>query len=174
MKIFRKKNPGNGIVLFNDTAQAIYAEKILSENGFVVSLVAPPAHLRQGCDLAVSIEISQKPAVERFLREKKIDFIKIIPMVSEERKPVEVIRKTVFDGNAVMIKAANMKLSFNIDSGEILNISGGGCPDVPYLYHCLVGKKITEVEAPENLGFTLCALMLNRAYEESLRLLEGK
>jgi hypothetical protein len=32
-----------------------------------------------------------------------------------------------------MIRAANMKLTVDKDTMVIVNISGGGCPDVPYL-----------------------------------------
>jgi hypothetical protein len=38
----------------------------------------------------------------------------------------------------------------------IVNVSGGGCPDVPYLAAMLVGKNIYEVPEPNEIGHTLC------------------
>ena len=72
-----------------------------------------------------------------------------------------------------MVKAANMKLTFDKESGVIVNTSGGGCPDIPYLHTELLNKPLTEAPRPGNLGFTLCALMLDRAFEESIKLWKG-
>jgi hypothetical protein len=72
-----------------------------------------------------------------------------------------------------MVKAANMKLSFEKKSGIIVNTSGGGCPDIPYLHAEMIGKRLDEAPRPRDLGFTLCALMLDRALEESLTLWRG-
>ncbi|NIN69444.1 MAG: hypothetical protein GTO63_33125 [Anaerolineae bacterium] len=66
-----------------------------------------------------------------------------------------------------------MKLSFDKASGIIVNVSGGGCPDIPYLHSELVDKKLTEARRPRDIGFTLCALMLDRALEECLLLWRG-
>ncbi len=70
-------------------------------------------------------------------------------------------------------KAANMKLTFDKESSIIVNSSGGGCPDIPVLYTNLVEKKLTEVPRPKDIGFTLCARMLDRALEECIALWKG-
>jgi hypothetical protein len=47
-----------------------------------------------------------------------------------------------------------------------VNISGGGCPDVPYLAKELVGKTLNEAPAPREIGHTLCGYALQLAFEE--------
>ena len=76
-------------------------------------------------------------------------------------------------GKWVMVKAGNMKISFEKDSGIIVNISGGGCPDIPYLNAEMVDKALTLAPHPNELGYTLCATMLERAYEEALVIFSG-
>jgi hypothetical protein len=66
-----------------------------------------------------------------------------------------------------------MKLTFANKSGVIVNTSGGGCPDIPQLHAELIDKPLTEAPRPRDVGFTLCALMLDRALEECLRLWRG-
>jgi hypothetical protein len=55
----------------------------------------------------------------------------------------------------------------------VVNISGGGCPDIPYLNAEMVDKTLCQAPQPRDLGYTLCATMLQRAYEEALRLHQG-
>jgi hypothetical protein len=59
-----------------------------------------------------------------------------------------------------------MKITVHKSSLTIVNISGGGCPDVPYLAACLVGKKINEAPEPRTLGHTLCGYALQLAYDK--------
>jgi hypothetical protein len=72
-----------------------------------------------------------------------------------------------------MVKPANMKLTFEKASGKIVNTSGGGCPDIPYMHAELLDRTLEEAPRPADLGYTLCALMLDRALEESLSLKRG-
>jgi hypothetical protein len=73
----------------------------------------------------------------------------------------------------LMVKAANMKLTFEKQSGKIVNTSGGGCPDIPYLHAEVLDKRVDEVPRPTEIGYTLCALMLDRALEEGISLRKG-
>ena len=57
--------------------------------------------------------------------------------------------------------------------GKIVNVSGGGCPDVPYLAALLTGQCIGEAEEPRVKGQTLCSYSLQRAFEEARRLWRG-
>jgi len=82
---------------------------------------------------------------------------------------LQVVKVTDF-GDAVMVKAGNMKLTFDKASGVVLNISGGGCPDIPYLHAEMLGLPLERAPRPKALGRTLCALMLDRAYEQSLEI----
>jgi len=67
-----------------------------------------------------------------------------------------------------------MKITIDKEKGLIVNISGGGCPDVPYLTMTLVGKKLTDVEGPEEIGYSLCAYMLQRAYEKAINIVNSQ
>ena len=177
MPLFKRKKDtsfdGEGLLLFAQVPDAMKAEKILKNSGYIIKLVAPPPALRKGCDLALQINLVEQPGIERTLKEKDAEYIEITPLKNENQEILGIVKITDFD-NAVMVKAANMKLTFDRKSGVILNISGGGCPDIPYLYTELIDKKITEAPRPKDIGFTLCALMLERALDESLEIWEGR
>ena len=66
-----------------------------------------------------------------------------------------------------MVRAANMKLTFEKESQKIVNISGGGCSDVPYLAQEMIGKTLSEAPSPREIGYTLCAYSLAIAFEEA-------
>ena len=85
---------------------------------------------------------------------------------------LDVVKVTDF-GDWVMVKAGNMKLTFAKGDGMIVNTSGGGCPDIPNLHAEMMGKILTDAPLPRDVGFTLCALMLNRALEECLDIWQG-
>ncbi|HOD35508.1 MAG TPA: DUF3343 domain-containing protein [Syntrophales bacterium] len=165
---FRKKETfeGGGLILFNAVEEAIKGERLLKEAGIDAKLVAPPPILRRGCDLALEINLIEKVGVERILKDKKADYIDILP-IKGNGELLEVVKVTDFD-SAVMVKAGNMKLTFDRESGVVLNVSGGGCPDVPYLHAELLGRKLSEAQRPREKGHTLCSLMLDRAFVESL------
>ena len=82
---------------------------------------------------------------------------------------MEIVKVTNFK-EATMVKAGNMKVTFDRNTGIILNVSGGGCPDIPYLHIQLIDKSLTEAPRPRDLGYTLCALMMDRAFVECLEL----
>ncbi len=168
----RKKKPsfeGGGLVLFRDVQDAMKAEKALKGAGYEVKLVAPPPTLRKGCDLAVEVNLVEQPGIERALKEKDADYVSVVPLGTGSLELLRVVKVTDF-GKWVMVKAGNMKLTFDKESGIIVNTSGGGCPDIPHLHAELIDKGLTETPHPRDIGFTLCALMLDRAFEESLAL----
>lgn len=160
---------GGGLVLFLDVKDAMKAEKVLKGGGYLVKLVAPPPELRKGCDLAVEINLVEQPGIERLFDHKNIAYNSIDPLKIGTSELLEIVKVTDF-GGWVMVKAANMKLTFDKESGVIVNTSGGGCPDIPHLHAELLGKPLTEAPRPKDIGFTLCALMLDRALEECLSL----
>ena len=106
------------------------------------------------------------------LNQNEATYVSIAPLKEDSSEILEIVKITDF-GRWVMVKAANMKLTFEKESEEIVNTSGGGCPDIPLLHADLVNKKLAEAPRPKDIGFTLCALMLDRALEESLNLTEG-
>jgi len=163
---------GGGLVLFNDVQEAMKAERVLKRAEYPVRLVAPPPELRRGCDLAVEINLVEQPGIERLLRHKKVDYVEVKPLKGSDAGILEIVRVTDF-GDWLMVKAANMKLTFEKKSGKIVNTSGGGCPDIPYLHAEMLDKRVDEAPHPADIGYTLCALMLDRALEESRSLWEG-
>jgi hypothetical protein len=166
------KFDGGGLVLFMDVQDAMKAERVLKKANYMVKLVAPPPELRKGCDLAVEINLVEQLGIERALRENDTAYVSITPLKARTSEILEIVKVTDF-GQWVMVKAANMKLTFDKESGVIVNTSGGGCPDIPVMHAELIGKQLAEAPRPRDIGFTLCALMLDRALEESLTLWKG-
>jgi hypothetical protein len=175
MALLRRKQSsfeGGGLVLFEGVHDAMRAEKALKRADYAVKLVAPPPELRKGCDLALEINLVEQPGIERALKEEDVAYVSVAPLRVGTSELLEIVKATDF-GAQVMVKAGNMKLSFDKASGIIVNVSGGGCPDIPYLHSELVDKGLTEAPRPRDIGFTLCALMLDRALEECLFLWRG-
>ncbi|MBN1190907.1 MAG: DUF3343 domain-containing protein [Dehalococcoidales bacterium] len=176
MELLKKQNKvkfeGGGLVLFDEVQHAMLAEKALKGAGYTVKLVAPPPELRKGCDLAVEINLVEQPGIERKLREKNINYVSIDPLRIKTAPLLDIVKVTDF-GQWIMVKAGNMKITYDKASGIIVNISGGGCPDIPYLHAELIDKRLSEARRPKDLGFTLCALNLERAFEECLTLYPG-
>lgn len=175
MSILKKKKgtfAGGGLVLFSEVQEAMKAEKVLKKAEYPVRLVAPPPELRRGCDLAVEINLVEQPGIERRLRQSDVAYVEVRPLKGSDARILEVVRVTDF-GDWVMVKAANMKLTFEKKSGKIVNTSGGGCPDIPVMHAELLDKRVDEAPRPRDIGYTLCALMLDRALEESLSMWEG-
>ncbi len=170
-----KKKPafeGGGLVLFMDVQAALKAEKVLKGTGHAVKLIAPPPELRKGCDLAVEINLVEQPGIERVFDENDVFYVEIVPLGEGCSKLLDIVQVTDF-GDWVMVKAGNMKLTFDKETGVIVNTSGGGCPDIPVMHSKLVDRKLTEAPKPKEIGFTLCSLMLHRALEESLLIWQG-
>ena len=164
----RARFDGEGLFLFEKVEDAIKAEKVLKTADYMVRLVAPPPALRKGCDLAVEVNLIEQIGIERLFEQKDVDYIEVVPLKGDGDL-LKIVKVTDF-GQAVMVKAGNMKLTFDRETGVILNASGGGCPDIPYLHAELIGKKLTDAPRPKEIGFTLCALMMDRAFVECLDL----
>lgn len=164
-----RDSKGKGLVLFDTVEEAIKGERLLRKAGYACSLVAPPPQLRKGCDVAVEIELVEQTAIERVL--KPSSYLEVTPLAGSN-KLLDIIQ--VYDyGNYTMVKAGNMKLTFDARNGIIVNTSGGGCPDIPFLYIEMTGKRLDQVSRPKDVGHTLCALMLDRAYEGALDIWQG-
>ena len=163
---------GGGLVIFQNVQDAIRGEKVLKEAEYLVRLVAPPPELRKGCDLAVEINLVEQPGIERLLNKKGVTYVSIEPLKTGTAELLQIVKVTDF-GDWIMVKAGNMKLSFDKRNGKIVNTSGGGCPDIPYIHAELIDKQLMEAPRPRDIGFTLCALMLERALEECLTLEQG-
>lgn len=176
--IFRKKDrkadPGaeeaSGLFLFDQVAEALWAERVFKAAAYSHALVAPPHHLRAGCDLAVAVPRVEQVGAARALEEAGVPVRGWVDDPGSAARPSDLV--TVVDfGEHLMVRAGNMKITVDKTTRTIVNTSGGGCPDIPYLNVELVGKRLDEVPRPKALGYTLCGLMLDRAYEEACALL---
>ena len=84
-------------------------------------------------------------------------------MSGEMPEPVSLLKSKDF-GQWLMVQAANVKITVEKSSGIIVNVSGGGCPDVPWLAGMLTGKSIREAEEPKVNGQSLCSYALQKAF----------
>ena len=166
------KVDGGGLIIFQDVSQAIQAEKIVRAGGYDVKLIAPPPKYRMGCDLGLEINLVERAGIARLLQEKDAPYMEILS-TTEGATDMCLIVKTTDYGDWLMIKAGNMKLAYEKATGMIVNTSGGGCPDIPYLHAEMLDRKLDEAPKPADLGYTLCALMLDRALEEALVIWKG-
>ena len=168
----QKAEAGLGLIILKDVREAMRAESALKKCGFNIRMVAPPAKIRTGCDLAVEFDLIEQMAIERSLNQYKVKPLEIISVNGNNLKPSELTKEVDF-GNYLMIKAGNLKLTFEKETGKIVNISGGGCPDIPYLNTILMNKGLEHAPRPKEIGHTLCAFMLDKAFERALEIFEG-
>jgi hypothetical protein len=70
--------------------------------------------------------------------------------------PLQFVRKKYF-GQYLMVRATNMKMTVEMKTKIIVNISGGGCPDVPHLANEKIVKRLRDAPYPEEVGFSLFA-----------------
>jgi Protein of unknown function (DUF3343) len=163
---------GDGLVTFRDVASAMKGERVIRSSGYEVKLVAPPPELRMGCDLALEINLVEQAGIERLFKDEDVPFVSFTPLSTNSSQMCDIVKVTDF-GRWVMVKCGNMKISFEKATGIIVNVSGGGCPDIPYLNAEMVDKTLADAPHPNELGYTLCAIMLERAYEEALNIFNG-
>ena len=159
------------IFIFEHFRDGMKSEDILLSAGFHTHSGSPPPDVRTGCDLAISLPSSEVVAAEKLLNKKGILVMDVIFKFIGGLPELQLSKlvKTVDYGDYLMVRVGNMKLTFHKSSGVIANISGGGCPDIPLLAMNMIGKKLDDVTAPAQIGFTLCAYTLQKAYEIALK-----
>ncbi|MDR2891870.1 MAG: DUF3343 domain-containing protein [Deltaproteobacteria bacterium] len=162
----KEKPAGRGILLFEHTGEVIRAEKALKAAGFDVAVKAPPPALRTGCDLVIEFPLLMEPAVREVLLVRKLVPMRVCPLSDDLLEPVSLFQHKDY-GAWLMVRAANMKITVDKASRRIVNVSGGGCPDVPYLASLLMGKSLDEAQIPLNKGQTLCGYALQLAFNEA-------
>lgn len=161
-----------GIFLFDEVSAALKAEKVLKAAGYDVELVAPPQHLRAGCDLAVALAAVERLGAERELIERDAEARGWADTIEGTLDLADIVSWVDF-GEHLMVRAGNMKITVEKDTGRIVNTSGGGCPDIPFLNLELVGDTVHNGRRPRELGYTLCGLMLDRAFLEARSMVDG-
>ena len=167
----KAEDPDRAIVVFENTSEVIRAESLLKAQGWMIRVMGPPPEIRSGCDLVIEIPLIEELHILRSLREGGVEPLQVVPVDSPLLRPVDLYQVKDF-GRHLMVRAANMKLTFEKDSGKIVNTSGGGCPDIPVMHAELLDKHISDAPRPRDIGYTLCSLMLDRALEESQSLMK--
>ena len=177
---FKKKGAGEaqkdqessvdrGILVFENTSDVIQTEKVLKQSGWSVRVMGPPPEIRTGCDLVIEFPLIEELNIRRQLADAGIEPLSVVPVTAPLLAPVDLFHTKDF-GDYLMVRAANMKITVSKTDGlKIVNVSGGGCPDVPYLAQEMVGKPLAEAPRPRDLGHTLCGYALELAYEELRR-----
>ena len=167
-----KKRPGPsadlGILVFENTSDVIQAENVLKQAGWSVRVMGPPPSIQTGCDLVIEFPLIEELNIVRELDKANVSPLKIVPVTAPLLEPVSLFHTKDF-GDYLMVRAANMKITIGKKDMKIVNVSGGGCPDVPYLAREMIGKTLTQAPRPGDLGHTLCGYALELAYQELLR-----
>lgn len=163
---------GKGILVFHHTSEVIRAEALLKQAGLDVAVKGPPPELRTGCDLVIEFPLLLQLKVSAVLSEARTSPLQVLALQDLLLEPVDLFHVKDF-GDYLMVRAANMKITLDKRELRIVNISGGGCPDVPFLADRLVGKTLQEAPAPRSIGHTLCGYALQLAYEELMRRCPG-
>jgi len=154
--------------VFENTSEVIRAENVLKAAGWKIRVMGPPPEIRSGCDLVIEFPLIEELNILRALQEAGVTPKQVVPVISPLLHPVDLFQTKDF-GRYLMIRAANMKLTIEKEALTIVNISGGGCPDVPYLAQEMVGKSLGAAPSPRKIGHTLCGYALQLAYEEMKR-----
>ncbi|WP_243544086.1 DUF3343 domain-containing protein [Pseudodesulfovibrio tunisiensis] len=176
LDLFRKKDSrqpvdsqvDRGLLVFAHTSEVIRAEKLLKAAGWTIKVMGPPPEIQKGCDLVVEFPLMEKLNILRTLTESGTPPLEIVPVTGPLLAPVDLFQVKDF-GNHIMVRAANMKITVEKSTRIIVNISGGGCPDVPYIATQLIGRTLEEAPAPRDIGHTLCGYALDLAHQEILR-----
>ncbi len=171
----KKKSPKSdkatrGLLIFAHPTTVIAVQELLRDEGYDIRVVSPPPSYRTGCDLSVEIPLEAEAAIVELLHSVRLAPMDVVPITSEGMEPLQFVRVKDF-GKYLMVRAANMKITVDKETKVIVNISGGGCPDVPFLATSMLGKRLRDAPDPGEVGFSLCAYSLNTAREEIIKLI---
>ncbi|MEW6266212.1 MAG: DUF3343 domain-containing protein [Thermodesulfobacteriota bacterium] len=160
---------GRGFLVFENTSEVIRAEKILKADGRPIRVMGPPPEMRKGCDLVIEFPLIEELNLVRRLEKAGLPPLEVVPVAGPLLSPVDIYQIKDF-GAYLMVRAANMKITVRKDDQTIVNISGGGCPDAPYLAREMVGRTLAAAPHPRDIGHTLCGYALALAYEKAKQL----
>ncbi len=169
-KPFKKDEITRGLLVFAHPTTVISVEELLRDEGYEIRVVSPPPEYRTGCDLSVEFPLEAEAAITELLHSVNMVPLDVVPITSKGMEPLQFIRTKDY-GDYLMVRAANMKITVDKRTREIVNISGGGCPDVPYLATAMIGRRLRDAPDPGEIAFSLCAYSLNTAKEELVKLI---
>ena len=159
---------GRGFLVYENTSEVIRSERLLKDQGWQIEVKGPPPEIQTGCDLVIEFPLIEELNILRTLENAGLSPLQVAPVTGPLLQPVSLYQEVDF-GDYLMIRAANMKLTVEKASRVIVNISGGGCPDVPYLAEEMIGKTMDRAPRPRDLGHTLCGYALDLAFLEMKR-----
>jgi hypothetical protein len=162
------KSVDRGILVFENTSDVIRAENVLKRNDWAVRVMGPPPEIQSGCDLVIEFPLIEELNILRELDRAGIQPLSVVPVTAPLLSPLNLFHTKDFV-DYLMVRAANMKITVSKTDGTIVNISGGGCPDVPFLAQEMIGNTLINTPRPRDLGHTLCGYALQLAYEELCR-----
>ena len=163
-KLKTESTQDRGILVFENTTEVIRAESILKAEGWKIKVMGPPPEIRSGCDLVIEFPLIEELSIIRKLTENKLRPTQVVLINSVLLEPVDLLQEKEY-GKYLMVRAANMKITVDREEKLIVNVSGGGCPDVPYLAEQMVNKDLSNAPLPRDIGYTLCAYALQIAYD---------
>ncbi|MBG0789411.1 MAG: DUF3343 domain-containing protein [Desulfovibrionaceae bacterium] len=174
-KLFKKrpaKRPGGdkadrGLLVFENTSEVIRAEKMLTAEGWHIKVMGPPPEIQRGCDLVLEFPLIEELNIRRSLEDAGTAPLEVVPVTGPLLSPVDLFQVKDF-GEHLMVRAANMKITVEKSTRTIVNISGGGCPDVPYIAARLIGHTLDDAPRPRDIGHTLCGYALNLAFDKAV------
>jgi len=143
-----KESVTRGLLIFEHPTTVISVEELLRDEGYEIRVVSPPPAYRTGCDLSVEFPLPHEAAITKLLNDLGLAPIDVVPITSEGMEPLQFVRTTMYGDKYIMIRAANMKMTVNKETKVIVNISGGGCPDVPFLATEMLGKRLRDAPLP--------------------------
>jgi hypothetical protein len=155
----------HGILVFENTSEVIQAERLLKKSGWDVRVMGPPPEIQTGCDLVILFPLIEQLEIVRLLTSRSNAPLQVVPVTDPLLEPVSLFQTKDF-GDYLMVRAANMKITVDKQSLIIVNVSGGGCPDVPWLAGVMVGQQLDAAPDPLEIGHTLCGYALGLAYKE--------
>ncbi|MEW6387125.1 MAG: DUF3343 domain-containing protein [Thermodesulfobacteriota bacterium] len=162
----------HGLLVFANTSEVIRAENLLRAAGVPLKVMGPPPEIQSGCDLVIQFPLIRQLEILRILEGERLVPLEAVPVTGPLLKPVDLFQVKDF-GRYLMVRAANMKLTVDKETRVIVNVSGGGCPDVPYLAYQLVGQTLGSAPRPRHIGHTVCGYALELAFEEMERQCSG-
>lgn len=156
------------ILVFAHTGEVIRAEKLLKDAGWPIQVMGPPPGIQSGCDLVIVLPLIERLGILRQLEGAGLTPLEMVAVTDPLLCPVDIFQTLDF-GDYLMVRAANMKLTVDKKTRTVVNVSGGGCPDVPFLAREMIGRTLDQAPPPRTIGHTLCGYALQLAYEEILR-----
>lgn len=159
-----------GFLTFTDIKDVFKSADLLKASGYAITIKAKPETVDKGCELVVEFPSILGLAVLRLLQDNELKPLDTAFVNYAGAEPASILTTKDFDPY-IIVRASSVKLVVDKRNHEIVNVSGGGCPDVPYLSARLVGKKLWEAPEPRSIGSTLCGYSLQLAFDAMKRIL---